>query len=712
MCSKLVGVLLAVATQLAVAQDFMFGGPPMGAANMELKSLADSKAYEVGKPFLVAMQGTIPSPWHAYYYKNPGTVGEKMQASLQAPNGFSVEGPFWQIPTLHKSSIGAAYVYENPVVVWRITPQTDAPESAHFVMRAEAQLCSDSGCMPTQRVETELDMQRGEAAANPAWQGLERQVETLGDAPLQKLSARRTPNGVTLTFVPTLPEGETLKSAYFFSDDNSVAPAADQVLTKSADVPGAYELALTINDGKNFMYPAPANQNISRLEGMLVLADGTHGRVDVSMDAPAAGVPDGLWDAVLGLFIGGLLLNLMPCVFPVLGLKIMSFVSLGGGSRARVVVHSVIFSLGILVSFWLLGLVLVGVSNADALAQAPLHDWFSILWGDVGSSDRTWATWMQNEWVVYGITLLLLALGLGMFGVYEIGAGATGIGSELQQKGGYVGSFFQGCLITLVATPCSAPYLGPAIAVVMAFPAVWMLVALTGMALGLALPYLLLSVFPALVRLLPRPGAWMESLKQGLSFLLFAAAAWQLAVYLSFVEAAGRGGDLLWILMSLVVFCMAFWVFGRWCPLYRSKLSRILGLLVALGLLAVGVLGSMPREKEELWQPWSPEAMKQALEEGSPVYVDFTAKWCATCQSNKMFAYTDEVYNILNEHDVVLMRADKTQPNPAIDAELRRLNRSAVPTNALYLPKQEPVVTSELLTPAYLLYFFRKHLKE
>ena len=119
----------------------------------------------------------------------------------------------------------------------------------------------------------------------------------------------------------------------------------------------------------------------------------------------------------------------------------------------------------------------------------------------------------------------------------------------------------------------------------------------------------------------------------------------------------------------------------------------------------------MPRERVDHWQPWSPEAMAEALEDGSPVFVDFTAKWCATCQSNKVFAYTDEVYKLLEEHDVVLMRADKTQPNPAIDAELRRLHRSAVPTNALYLPNKAPIVTSELLTPDYLLRFFKEKLE-
>lgn len=667
---------------------------------------ASVSAYAPGQSFELAIQADIPAPWHAYW-RNPATVGEALQVELQAPDGFSVEGPFWQAPTLHTGDLGTAYIYEKPLMIWRITPQQDAPAEARFTAKLSAQLCSDTGCLPPQEVEAEVSLSRGEPTAQPTWGALEQQVETLGDTPLSELHAYRTPEGVSLCFR----DAQDLKHAYFFSDDNSIAPAEPQILT-GAD--GSYELRLHANAGNDPMYPAPAVKNAKKLSGILTYGEGKHMRIDLPIETQSAGMPSDMWSIALGLFLGGLLLNLMPCVFPVLGLKIMGFVSLSGGSRSRVVWHSLAFVLGILVSFWALGVLLVALSNAELLAQAPWHDWAGILWGDEGATDRNWATWMQNEWVVYGILLLLLALGLGMYGIFEIGARATGIGSELQQKGGFTGSFFQGLLVTVVATPCSAPFLGAAMPAAMSLPAVWMLLALTAMALGLALPYIVLGLFPSLVRLLPRPGAWMESLKQGLSFFLFAAAAWMLDVYLAFISGSSRSADTAWVLMSLVVFCSAFWVFGRWCALYRSRMSRWVGLLAALALAAVGIWGSMPgveqQSKRPEWVTWSPEAMSEALEEGSPVYVDFTAKWCATCQSNKKLAYTDDVYKLMDERDVVLMRADKTQPNAAIDAELHRLHRSAVPTNALYLPGKDPIVTRELLTAPYLREFLEKNL--
>ena len=701
---SLLGIWLLMA-QLCWGQNFFFGATPM-LPRYQLDSVASVQAYQADQPFYLAVQAKFAPGQHAYF-RNPGMVGEPMTASLQAPSGFAVEGPFWQTPRLLQTPIGSLYGYESPIIVWRITPTADAPAQARFTVSTTAQLCTDDGCLPSQTVDASWEMSRGEPVANAAWSGQESKVETLGDSPMGELRARRVPGGAVLSFRHA---GGT-QHAYFFSENNAILPTAEQKLTCRGE---ECELELQANDGKNSLYPLSAGADgLQRLTGILTLGDGSHARIDVPVQQPD-GAPDGLWAAVVGLFLGGLLLNLMPCVFPVLGLKVMSFVSLSGGSRKKVVWHSLAFVFGILISFWLLGLALVVVSNYETLAQAPWHQWLSMIWSDVGAADRSWATWMENEWVVYGIMLLLLVLGLSMYGVFEIGTGATSLGGGLQQRGGLVGSFFQGLFVTLVATPCSAPYLGAAMPAAMAFPAVWMLVALTAMALGLALPYLILGMFPALVRLLPRPGAWMESLKQALSFFLFAAAAWMLDVYLSFVRAAGRGDDTQWVLMALVVFCAAFWVYGRWCPIYRSLLSRCSGLLVALALLVVGVGGSMPRQQEgPVWEPWSPQAMAKALEEGTPVFVDFTAKWCATCQYNKSTAYTEAVYQYLDEHDVLLMRADKTRPNEEIDAELRRLQRSAVPTNALYLPHDaKPIVTRELLTPEYLLNFFRQHLPE
>lgn len=700
--------VLACCGQSMAQLDFMGGLP----STLSVSSTASVQSYEAGKPFYVALRGDISAPWHAYW-QNPGTVGEPMTATISAPDGFSIKGPFWQVPHKHEGVLGVAYTYEKPVIVWEITPADNAPATATFTLSATAQTCSDEGCNAPETQTAELELAAGDAAANPGWADEQKLTIGPGDT-ATTVSVSQQGNNISLNF--TAEAG--LESAYFFSADNSISPMAEQKLTANAD--GSYTLSLTRNDNSDPMYPVKDETTVGKpltaLNGVLVFGD-KHCAVNTEIGTPApvasvGGVPEGLAALCLSLFIGGLILNLMPCVFPVIGLKVMSFVQMGGGSRRKVFTHSMVFVLGVLVSFWIISVLMVIFSNLAALAEVPWTQWFATLWNDAGSSSRSWAEWMQNPWIVYAILLLLLVLGLSMYGVFEIGAGITGAGQGVQNKEGLMGSFFQGFFVTIVATPCSAPFLGAAMPAAMALPGVWMTVALTFMALGLSFPYIVLGMFPSLVRLLPQPGEWMESLKQGLSFLLFAAAAWMLYVYLAFWPAS-ESNDTMWVNMSLVVFCAAFWVYGRWCLPFRPLSTRVIGFIVALALAAAGFWGARPYSASENameWEEWTPAAMQEALENETPVYVDFTAKWCATCQANKKVAYTDEVYAAMNEAGIVLMRADKTAPNEKIDAEMRKLNRSSVPVNALYIPGKEPVVTSELLTPDYLLDFLQQHL--
>lgn len=674
---------------------------------------ADTTAYEAGKPFYLAAELSFTEPWHAYY-DNPGTVGMPMEVQFTVPQGFDAEGPYITPPVYHAGAYNVAYVHAKPVIVWKITPKADAANPAIFRAAITAQLCSDAGCNPPITKELSLEIAAGAAAPSPTWGNWQHQVTGLGSAPSPVSKITQTADTVTLHFEPNA----AVTDAYFFSKDNSIAPdVPQQLITEN----GTAKLVMKRNKDDNTLYPVANPETVGKplagMAGLLVCKEGSWAinQAVESEPLPAVtAIPEGITALFLSLFLGGLILNLMPCVFPVIGIKIMSFVQLGGGNRSKVFLHSLAFVVGVLVSFWIISALLIIFSNLEILASQPWTQWASTLWHDAGSDTRNWAAWMQNPWMVYIILLLLLVLGLSMFGVFEIGVGATSAGQELQNKSGLTGSFFQGLFVTVVATPCSAPFLGAAMPAAMSLPGIWMTAALTFMALGLAFPYIILGAFPALVKLLPAPGAWMESLKQALSFALFAAAAWILFVYLAFLpqDAAGEG---LWILIGLVIISCAFWVYGRWCRIYLSRSTRITGFIVALLLLAAGVWGSMPKPHDENgpeWETWSPSAMQEALDSGSPVYVDFTAKWCATCLANKAVAYTDEVYKLMDDAGVVLMRADKTAPNEDIDEAMRKLNRSSVPVNALYLPEGEPAVTRELLTPEYLLEFLQEHLPQ
>ncbi|MFI3244813.1 MAG: cytochrome c biogenesis protein CcdA, partial [Akkermansia sp.] len=526
-----------------MAQDFGMGGFSAlmqgDAPTSKITAAASTStlSYAKGESFYIGYTLDFEKPWHAYY-RNPATVGLPLELSMQAPEGFAVEGPYWGVPKRDVNALGVSYSYSHAEFVWLVTPEENAPAEAEFSITSTAQLCCETGCdAPTDSTAT-LKLTLGDAAANPAWSGAEARVEVLGDSSMQ-FDVEVGETSITLKFQTPAEVTE----AYFFSDDNSIDPLAGQKLSKEGDI---YSLVLPLNEGKDSMYPTPTQKSVA-LQGILKAGD-MSAQVNLPLSPVAeasaaepatanslAALPADFVSIIGMLFLGGLILNLMPCVFPVLGLKVMSFVELAGGSRAKVFLHSMTFVVGVLVSFWILSLGLIVVSSWEVFANQPWSEWWNTLSNDAGSADRSWATWTQSAWVNYVLVLILLVLGLSMYGMFEIGVTATGAGQNLQQKKGLSGSFFSGLFTTLVATPCAAPFLGPAIGLAMALPALWLILAMSFMALGLAFPYIVIAIFPPLIQILPRPGAWMESLKQGLSFLMLAAAAWFSYVYFAFV---------------------------------------------------------------------------------------------------------------------------------------------------------------------------------
>ncbi|MBK8091663.1 MAG: thioredoxin family protein [Verrucomicrobiaceae bacterium] len=278
---------------------------------------------------------------------------------------------------------------------------------------------------------------------------------------------------------------------------------------------------------------------------------------------------------------------------------------------------------------------------------------------------------------------------MNMAGVFEIGTSAVGVGAELQSKGGIGGSFFTGLLATIVATPCSAPFLAPALAFALSLPLSSALLFFTVIALGLALPFLLLSIFPSLVSRLPRPGAWMESFKQGMSFLLFGTVAYMIWIY----DGLADSEQFLDALLGLVLAAAACWVYGRWFLPHKKPRTRLIAILMTLLLFIGGFMLAVNSPPAPLWVEWSPKLEKYHRDLKDPVYVDFTARWCATCQDNKSVYKIPAVKKLISDKNVVLMRADWTLPNEDIQKALESFGRAAVPLNLLYLPgNDKPII--------------------
>ncbi len=400
------------------------------------------------------------------------------------------------------------------------------------------------------------------------------------------------------------------------------------------------------------------------------------------------------WTAMFGAFVGGMLLNLMPCVFPVLGLKVMGFVKQAGSDPAKIRLHGIAFTAGLVVSMWVLASIILLVKLS--LGQ-----------------DINWGAQMGNPYFVCAMIVLLFVLGLNMAGVFEIGTSMTRVGGNLQGKEGYTSSFLSGVLTTLIATPCSGPFLGAAMSYTLQQSAGTAMFLFTVFALGISFPYILLCFFPVLINRLPKPGVWMETFKVTMAFAMFAVVAFFMR---SFGGQTGASG-LSWLAMALVLIGLAAYYYGNWTMPHIRRFKRLTcgyALPALICVVAAWMCYGAANERAPVvsqtsgglaWKAWNPGKVEHILaNQQRPVWVDYTAHWCPTCQVNKKRIFSnEEVLEKLKELNVELVKVDDTLREPRIATDLKRVDRSIIPVNLVYPPNypEEPaILLEELISPS------------
>jgi thiol:disulfide interchange protein DsbD len=458
---------------------------------------------------------------------------------------------------------------------------------------------------------------------------------------------------------------------YYPLDDDSIRNAAEQRIEPSADGVKIVTERADISD------TLP-----KELKGVLKLSGGRSYTFDAPLTASAThtdsgGKPSFLF-AVLLAFAGGAILNLMPCVFPVLFLKALALVGNAGGSRRQQRQHGLAYTAGILCSFW----VIVGV----------------LLVLRTFGKQAGWGFQLQSPGFVVSITFLLFFMALSLAGMFDLGLTLTSAGDGLTRRDGYAGSFFTGVLATVVATPCTAPLMGAAVGFALSQNALVTFAVFTALALGLAVPYLALTLVPGLAGRMPRPGRWTETLKQLTSVPLFLTVVWLIWVYGR--PNGGAPGDssdhIARLLVGLVILAVAGWVLGRWPARRWGYVSA--GVIAAVALAFPLCAAHTDRLQ---WQPFSNVALEQAQSQGKPVFVDFTAAWCLSCQVNEKAVLQDRsVEQELLRRHYVLLRADWTRYDPEITTALAKVGRSGVPTYLVFSEHADagPHVLPELLT--------------
>jgi thiol:disulfide interchange protein DsbD len=649
-----------------------------------------------GQSFTAGLDFRMEEGWHVYW-TNAGDSGEPPAIKWTLPAGATAEA--LQFPPPKRLPLGPLmdFGYEDEVVfpipidvAADFHPaQSTVPLSAHVTW-----LVCREVCIPG---KADLALTRTALAAAPSSPTIDSSAQN-SIAGFQAQLPKPLPTTDTATFSQT-PKGFILSvtgsrqsAAQFFPLDQTVianaAPQPAQAISNGVQ--------LTLTKDENLQAPP------QKLNGLLELPDGTAYEIHATPGSLAATTttPPTDLSSILGAtglaFIGGILLNLMPCVFPVLFIKGLALVQSSQHERYKLRAHGWVYTLGILVSFWIVVAVLVILRAAGR--------------------QLGWGFQFQSPTFLALMAMLLFFLGLALAGQFEIGLSLTSAGGGLAQKSGYAGSFFTGVLAMVVATPCTAPFMGAAIGYALSHSIAVSFAIFTALALGLALPYLALAYFPGWARVLPKPGAWMEVLKQAVSIPIFATVIWLVWV---FTQLAGTTA-LMGLLAAFLLLAIAGWFLGRWPGKAAATTIAAAVLIVAVGasiwsvrafavsaqpLSAQGVPSSrLPAASE--WQAFTPALVAQSRAQGKPVFIDFTASWCLSCQVNERLILNNaNVQQHLHDSGAVLIRADWTNQDADITQTLAALGRSGVPTYALYPadPSAPAHVLPEVLTPGIVI---------
>ncbi|MDD2924355.1 thioredoxin family protein, partial [Rhodoferax sp.] len=399
--------------------------------------------------------------------------------------------------------------------------------------------------------------------------------------------------------------------------------------------------------------------------------------------APAAlPAPPSFWLAWLGALLGGMILNLMPCVFPVLAIKVVSFTRHANDTAGHRV-SGLAYSAGVLLSFLALGLLMLALRSAG--------------------EQLGWGFQLQSPAVVAALSVLFTVMGLNLAGLFEFGQFVPSSVASLEAKNPAANAFLSGVLAVVIASPCTAPFMGASLGLALGLPAWQALLIFGALGLGMALPYLAISWSPTLARRLPRPGAWMDTFRHAMAFPMFATVVWLVWVLGQQTGIHGASA-LLALLVTLALVLWSLSLQGRSRLVITTFSIAIFTLLTwAIGPNVIKTTPVASATSQERWQAWAPGKVEQVLATGTPVFVDFTAAWCVTCQYNKQTALADA--GVLADFDakkVTLLRADWTRRDPTITAALAQLGRNGVPVYALYSPGRTPVILSEILSTSDL----------
>ena len=708
--SRFLALSNAAIAALALASASTCAAATVRTEHVEAELVSVGTAIEPGKTLSLALRLKAIPNWHTYW-RNPGDSGESTRITWQLPAGYRAGRILWPVPERLPAGPLMNYGYEGEVflltdvaVPARFPGASGAgaagvaPARATIGAHARWLVCNPEMCVP-EEANLSLTLPVG-TAAKSAW--AKDIVRTRAGLPVPasefgrwKLAARGERGRAELDVIP--PQGATLRRLSFFPYEEGKVEYA--VAQDNERLP----------EGVRVSIPASTQPvgNFARLFGLLVssepFAAGVLRAVEIDVPIvgavgpavdPKTGAPVssstalqlGVVTAMVFAFIGGLILNLMPCVLPVLSIKVLSFATYvaeggedgeeekAGGVSSRS--QSLIYATGVLVSFWLLAGLLVVLQSAG--------------------NELGWGFQLQSPLIVALLALLFFAMALNLSGVFEFGNVLPPSIDGARVPGPRTDAFLTGVLAVAVASPCTAPFMGAALGYALAQSAATAFLIFTSLGIGMALPYVMLAWHPRWLKWVPKPGVWMLRLEQFLAFPLYATVIW-----LAWVLGEQAGLDAVIILMGgLLALGIAAWLIDMPAKSWiRTTIASLAALAIALAYVASVEPAPPPHRSAEMWKPWSPQLVAELVAQRKPAFVDFTAAWCVTCQVNKRLVLSrPDIEKAFRDKGVTPLRADWTRHDPEIGRALAALGRNGVPVYALYRTGHPPILLPEILT--------------
>lgn len=653
---------------------------PVDTGKVTASLISSHDSVAPGQEFYIALRTQLDNKWHTYW-RNPGDSGEPVQISWELPEGVTAGEINWPLPLAIPTGPIVNYGFEGtPLFPVKFTVSPDVAPGSVITVRANFYylVCKDV-CIPEDG-SASLPIAVGESVEDTRWKTA---IEAaLADVPKRGAvqgGIKKTGETLEMSFT-NLPEGDFSNTYFYPYDQGILGHSEPQIITR-----GTEGFKLTTKPDYIWNDPTPKTfegvltyQKNGKLKGTnIALAVGQ------SFDIGAAASPKPsvggvtLWTAIIGALIGGLILNLMPCVFPVISIKALSIAKSAHGKRAKIKREAWLYTAGVIATFMLLAMIIVALKASG--------------------SEIGWGFQLQSPKIVAVLSLLLFVVGLNLLGVFEIGYRLQNVGSELTQKSGATGSFFTGTLAVVVATPCTAPLMGPAVGYAFTAPVIITLAVFLALAIGFALPFLVIAYVPQLLSKLPKPGPWMIRFKEILSFPMFAAA---IAGIWVLTQQAGANGAF-FALCAMLAVGLGIWLFKL-----KNMVGKALGVLAVLAAIALPMTitanaasANIVSGKLEA-EAWSPARVAELQAEGRPIFVDFTAAWCVTCKVNeKVVLNTARTQQLFKDTNTAFLIADWTNKDDVIAAELAKYGRAGVPLYLVYSNNSvSPVILPQVLS--------------